>query len=228
MRRFPLTSIRLQLCALAAALCAQLVSMPAAAGVTFYTDESEWRAAAGATAPVEEFDTTAAKVGLAAEASGPPGPNAVYPWGLTFPKDATRMCRSFAVRSQQYGVAIVFDDDGPTGSDPLFDSALSIGEIGSGPNDDFRIDFFSATASRRCTASIQTRRATRARTRTPRAGRPVAARRGDRPTARNRETQGEGDRASPGLTWSSSSAAQKLPERARVHDIERGLRCYVE
>ena len=130
---------------LSALALAALTPLAASAEITFYMSESEWQAAwqasAGEGAGTISFDTTAEN--LEPLTGYTPGPDTSYSESLFFPQDVTGLCRSFELRALEPGAEIVFDDDGPTGSDQRFDAALWIGEIEYYAQDDFDLAFYA-------------------------------------------------------------------------------------
>jgi hypothetical protein len=109
------------------------LSSQARATTIFYTDETSWLAAI---TNLETFDTTAANVQKANEVSGLPGPNERLDVDLlTFEAVNTGLSFDFTVETERPGSRWTFDDHEGSGNIPIFDNALSPGDIGNEDND---------------------------------------------------------------------------------------------
>jgi hypothetical protein len=126
------------------ALLGLFAAAPSArAAVSFYTDEAAWTVAVNAAA-VASLDTTALNVGLADETIFDVTPNQNLGPKLTFRAENTGLCGSFVLEALEPGAGLIFDDG--DGGPPLFPAnTLSIGDINSYQDDDFRIAFPTAS-----------------------------------------------------------------------------------
>ena len=120
-----------------------LAATPAAAGVSFYTDEAAWTAAVNAVA-VDAFDTTAANIALADEVVSAPSQDAGLGAQLTFRAATTGLCGGFSLHTLESGAGFTFDDGEPSPASFPSDS-LSVGDIDDFEDDDFRISFPTRT-----------------------------------------------------------------------------------
>jgi hypothetical protein len=119
--------------------CSSLLTPQARSAPIFYTDEVSWLAAITG---LETFDTTASNILTANEVSSLPGANEQLGVDLlTFESVNTGLSLKFSVETERPGSRWTFDDHENGGNIPIFDNALSPGDLNDEFNDNLEFIF---------------------------------------------------------------------------------------